>query len=188
MKKRKTILVLMTLFAVLFISGCKQNVGTPEDNAVVEETEKEEDQTGGHVYGFCASDLEDPFCEVLKESVGTAVSEEGSRILVRDAGGDAGLQNSQIHELKDTCPCLLMVPERSFLKRLDSADGVIGGCNGKIDIPYALALDRLYIAVTDQLGDGPADCIAGTVIGADQGILRRKKLLVCIFFVFNFLF
>lgn len=57
MKKRKTILVLMTLFAVLFISGCKQNVGTPEDNAVVEETEKEEDQTGGHVYGFCASDL-----------------------------------------------------------------------------------------------------------------------------------
>lgn len=99
MKKRKTILVLMTLFAVLFISGCKQNVGTPEDNAVVEETEKEEDQTGGHVYGFCASDLEDPFCEVLKESVGTAVSEEGSRILVRDAGGDAGLQNSQIHEL-----------------------------------------------------------------------------------------
>ena len=99
MKKRKTILVLMTLFAVLFISGCKQNVGTPEDNAVVEETEKEEDQTGGHVYGFCASDQEDPFCEVLKESVGTAVSEEGSRILVRDAGGDAGLQNSQIHEL-----------------------------------------------------------------------------------------
>ena len=37
MKKRKTILVLMTLFAVLFISGCKQNVGTPEDNAVVED-------------------------------------------------------------------------------------------------------------------------------------------------------
>ena len=36
---------------------------------------------------------------MLKESVGTAVSEEGSRILVRDAGGDAGLQNSQIHEL-----------------------------------------------------------------------------------------
>ena len=99
MKKEKTILVLMALFAVLFISGCKQNVGTPEDNAVVEETEEEEDQTGGHIYGFCASDLSDPFYDVLKESVGTTASEEGSRMLVRDADGDAELQISQIREL-----------------------------------------------------------------------------------------
>lgn len=99
MKKEKTILVLMALFAVLFISGCKQNVGTPEDNAVVEETEEEEDQTGGHIYGFCASDLSDPFYDALKESVGTTASEEGSRMLVRDADGDAELQISQIREL-----------------------------------------------------------------------------------------
>lgn len=98
--KKKRMFVLMTILAVLFISGCKQNVGTPEDNAVVEETEEEEeDRTGGHVYGFCASDLSDPFYEVLKESVGTAVSEEESRMLVRDAGGDTELQISQIREL-----------------------------------------------------------------------------------------
>ena len=35
MKKKNILLILMTLFAVCFISGCKQNVGTPEDNAVV---------------------------------------------------------------------------------------------------------------------------------------------------------
>lgn len=99
MKKKKMALILISLFAVLFISGCKQNVGTPEDNAVVEEAEAEEDQTGGHVYGFCASDLSDPFYDVLKESVGTAASEEGSRMFVRDADGDAELQISQIREL-----------------------------------------------------------------------------------------
>lgn len=99
MKKRKMILVLMALSAVLLISGCKQNVGTPEDNAVVEETEEEENQTGGHVYGFCAPDLSDPFYEVLKESAGNTAGEEGSRMLVRDAGGDAQLQISQIREL-----------------------------------------------------------------------------------------
>ena len=44
MNRKKMLLVLLTLFAVLFISGCKQNVGTPEDNAVVEEPEEEEDE------------------------------------------------------------------------------------------------------------------------------------------------
>lgn len=100
MKKKRMILVLLTLCMVLFISGCKQNVGTPEDNAVVEEPgEDDEDETGGHLYGFFASDLSDPFYEVLKESVATAVDEEDSRMLVRDADGDADLQISQIREL-----------------------------------------------------------------------------------------
>ena len=83
MNRKKMLLVLLTLFAVLFISGCKQNVGTPEDNAVVEEPEEEEDETSGYLYGFCAPDLSDPFYEVLKESVATAADEEGSRMLVK---------------------------------------------------------------------------------------------------------
>ena len=99
MNRKKMLLVLLTLFAVLFISGCKQNVGTPEDNAVVEEPEEEEDETSGYLYGFCAPDLSDPFYEVLKESVATAADEEGSRMLVKDARGDADLQNSQITEM-----------------------------------------------------------------------------------------
>lgn len=99
MKKNFFCLILMTLFTVCIISGCKQNVGTPEDNAVVEETESDEDETGGHVYGFSGADLSDPFYEVLKESVGSMVEEEESRMIVRDAGGDPALQNTQIQEL-----------------------------------------------------------------------------------------
>lgn len=99
MKKNSFLLILMTLFTACCISGCKQNVGTPEDNAVVEETESDADETGGHVYGFSGADLSDPFYEVLKESVGSMVEEEESRMIVRDAGGDPALQNTQISEL-----------------------------------------------------------------------------------------
>ena len=35
MKKKGLMLMLMAVFAVIFISGCKQNVGSPEDNDVV---------------------------------------------------------------------------------------------------------------------------------------------------------
>ena len=37
MKKRVIEFILLTVFAVLFLSGCKKNVGTPEDNPVVED-------------------------------------------------------------------------------------------------------------------------------------------------------
>ena len=40
MKKRVIEFILLTVFAVLFLSGCKKNVGTPEDNPVVEEDEE----------------------------------------------------------------------------------------------------------------------------------------------------
>lgn len=100
MNRKKMLLALMTIFAVFFISGCKQNVGTPEDNAVVEESE-EEDETGGHLYGFSGADLSDPFCQVLKESVAASAEEEDSRIIVRDAEGNADVQISQIQELID---------------------------------------------------------------------------------------
>ena len=46
MKKKGLILMLMAVFAVSFISGCKQNVGTPEDNAVAEETEEDPEEEG----------------------------------------------------------------------------------------------------------------------------------------------
>ena len=99
MKRNSVLITLITIFAVLFLAGCKQNVGSPEDNAVVEESEEEEDATG-HVFGFSGSDLSDPFYEVLKDSVETAAGETNS-MLVRDAQGDASLQISQIQELID---------------------------------------------------------------------------------------
>ena len=76
--------------------------------------------------------------------------------------------SGQFDKLEDTRPCLLMVSEGGLLKRFNAAYRVIGGGNGKINIAYAFALHGLHISVTDQLTDGPADRIAGAVVGLDQ--------------------
>lgn len=41
----------------------KKNVGTPEDNAVVEEDDKKNDNTeeGGRLFGFSGIDMSNPF-------------------------------------------------------------------------------------------------------------------------------
>ena len=42
MRKKQIITALMVLCMAFGLPGCKQNVGTPEDNAVVEEAEDDE--------------------------------------------------------------------------------------------------------------------------------------------------
>ena len=62
MKKKGLMLMLMAVFAVIFISGCKQNVGSPEDNAVVEETEEDPEEEGETMlFGYSCPDLSNPF-------------------------------------------------------------------------------------------------------------------------------
>lgn len=92
----------MAVAAVAFISGCKQNVGTPEDNAVVEEPEEDErDQQEERLFGYSCPDLANPFYQVLKDSISTALDEQGDPILVRGAQQDANMQAEQIQEMID---------------------------------------------------------------------------------------
>lgn len=99
MVKKGLLFILTAAFLACTAAGCKQNVGTPEDNAVVEDTEEDEDEPENRLFGFSCADLEDPFCEVLKESVSVSLEEQGDRILVRDAGNNAETQNNQIREM-----------------------------------------------------------------------------------------
>lgn len=102
MKKKAISIILMAVFAVILISGCKKDVGTPEDNAVVEETEEEtEARDTEWLFGYICPDLSDPFYQVLKDSVNAALEELGSHIMVRDAQGDTDVQASQIQEMID---------------------------------------------------------------------------------------
>lgn len=92
----------MAVLAVVFISGCKQNVGTPEDNAVVEETDEEtEDKKEEWMFGYSCPDLSDPIYQVLKDSISTALEEQGDSLMVRDAQQDADVQAAQIQEMID---------------------------------------------------------------------------------------
>ena len=62
MKKRVLLLFLTAACAASMLSGCKKNVGTPEDNAVVEEPEGEEnEEESGRLFGYSCIDLSNPF-------------------------------------------------------------------------------------------------------------------------------
>ena len=100
MRQKWMTVILAVLSAAVFLVGCKQNVGTPEDNPVVEEPEQNsEEPAGGRLIGFSCPNLEDPFYIALKESVKAALSEQGNEILVQSAGDDAQQQNMQIQEM-----------------------------------------------------------------------------------------
>ncbi len=100
MKRKKIRILLMAALAVLFISGCKQNVGTPEDNAVVEEPEEDTAIRGQErLFGYSCPDLSNPFYQVLKDSIGASLEEQKNPILVRDAQKDADTQAAQIQEM-----------------------------------------------------------------------------------------
>ena len=101
MKKRVIEFILLTVLAVIFLSGCKKNVGTPEDNPVVEEDEESAEPETDYLYGYCCADLTDPFYTALKDAVGTQVEQNKGRFIVRDAGNDPVKQNEQLMEMID---------------------------------------------------------------------------------------
>lgn len=95
-------MILSSLFVVcIALSGCKKNVGTPEDNAIVVEDDEEEVERDGYLFGYSSVNLEDPYFQAVKKSLEVAVQKEDAELLVMDAQSDAGLQNQQIQELID---------------------------------------------------------------------------------------
>lgn len=104
MKKRVLLLFLTAAVTGISVTGCKQNVGTPEDNAVVEEEggeESEAETEPGRLLGYSSADMSDPFYETLKESIRTSLEEQGDRIMVKDAENSADTQIAQISEMID---------------------------------------------------------------------------------------
>ncbi len=102
MKKRVLLLFLTVACAAALLSGCKKNVGTPEDNAVAEEPEEEEnEEESGRLFGYSCIDLSNPFFETLGESIQTSLEEQGDRLMTKDPEADSDTQISQIQEMID---------------------------------------------------------------------------------------
>ena len=102
MKKRVLLLFLTAACAASMLSGCKKNVGTPEDNAVVEEPEGEEnEEESGRLFGYSCIDLSNPFYETLGESIQTSLEEQGDRLMTKDPKADSDTQIAQIQEMID---------------------------------------------------------------------------------------
>ena len=102
MKKRVLLLFLTAACAAALLSGCKKNVGTPEDNAVAEEPEEEEnEEESGRLFGYSCIDLSNPFFETFGESIQTSLEEQGDRLMTKDPEADSDTQISQIQEMID---------------------------------------------------------------------------------------
>ncbi|MCC2254039.1 substrate-binding domain-containing protein [Ruminococcus sp. CLA-AA-H200] len=167
MKKKSMFFLLLAVFAAVFISGCKQNVGTPEDNPVSEETEDEgetEDRLTqeGRVFGISMPDLSVPYYQVLRDSVKSAVEEEGGQVSVKDAGGDPVQQNTQIQELIDEGVDLVFVcpaDPSEITSALEALDGA--------DIPVVNLSTRVENTDLVEAYIGADDYNAGKVCGDD---------------------
>ena len=90
--KRKILGVFVTvMFGCMVLSGCKKNVGTPEDNAVVENEDEQAQDTEtseGHTFGYSCIDIYNPYYDVVKESIRGELEAKGDTLVVKNPDGD----------------------------------------------------------------------------------------------------
>lgn len=114
MKKKRTLaLCMVVLLVVLMASGCKKQVGTPEDNAVSEADKKtdENEEVVVHKYGFSGIDMENPYYITLVKSLRESITEEGSTLITEDPQGDSQKQVEQIQGMiKEGIELLFLSP------------------------------------------------------------------------------
>lgn len=102
MKKRRMLWAGVVMLVCLFIAACKKNVGTPEDNAVTEESEDEPlEEEDTYVFGFTGIDMENPYFITLESAIREQVEKRGYKLLTKDPQSDPELQKTQIQELID---------------------------------------------------------------------------------------
>lgn len=105
MKKRILSVLLIVLAASMMLSGCKKNVGTPEDNAVQDtdtlEEEEEVEEYDGYTFGYSCIDMGNPYFDTLKMSIETSLAEEEYHLVSKDPGSDVDVQIQQIQEMID---------------------------------------------------------------------------------------
>lgn len=99
MKKKIAGITVILMLGMLLLSGCKKDVGTPEDNAVKpEETETEEKEA--YTFGYtCITMKNNPYFLVLRDAIREEVEREGGTLVVRDPEGDVDTQLAQIDEM-----------------------------------------------------------------------------------------
>ena len=98
--KQKVFRVFFSLLLVCFmLAGCKKSVGTPEDNAVMEEDPEEEEEDTGYVFGYSCIDMDNPYFDTLRRSLENTLGESEYQLISKNPGSDARVQNEQLFEL-----------------------------------------------------------------------------------------
>lgn len=114
MAKKKLLSILMVLILFAFsVTGCKKNVGTPEDNAVSDDTQEntEEEEKDTYTFGFTAIDMENPYFITLESAIREVVEDSGYHLVTKDPSSDPELQAEQIDEMiEDGIDALFLCP------------------------------------------------------------------------------
>lgn len=101
-KKRMLEVLAMALICVFVLSACKTDVGTPEDNAATESSNKEEEpEEDTYVFGFSVIDMENPYFITLETATREVVEDAGYDMITKDPGSDPEQQAAQIQEMID---------------------------------------------------------------------------------------
>lgn len=100
---RRNIVSIIVVLAVgiSLLSGCKKNVGTPEDNAVSDEQDSDEnaDEEEGFKFGFSAIDMENPYFITLESAIREVIEDQDYQLITKDPASDPELQLDQIDEM-----------------------------------------------------------------------------------------
>lgn len=102
MLRRKILGALLVLaLGASLLSGCKKNVGTPEDNAVSEEEQGGEnaEEEDGYFFGFSAIDMENPYFITLESAIREVIEDNEDKLVTKDPASDPELQSQQIDEM-----------------------------------------------------------------------------------------
>lgn len=92
---------MILLAAIFLLEGCKKNVGTPEDNAVVDDREEKEQADEEYVLGYSCIDLSNPYYSTLQTAIQESLEEKGARLIAKNPEGDVQKQIEQIQEMID---------------------------------------------------------------------------------------
>ncbi|MGO5051294.1 sugar ABC transporter substrate-binding protein [Lachnospiraceae bacterium LCP25S3_G4] len=100
MKKKVMSLLLVLVMGILMMTGCKKNVGTPEDNAASGESEEDE-ATPTFTFGYTCSTMDNPYYITLEAAIREQVENKGNSLISMNPGLDAQVQINQIKEMID---------------------------------------------------------------------------------------
>ncbi len=122
--RKRIALMSVFMISIVLCAACKKNVGTPEDNANVSESEDDGEEKTEEVYkiGFSAIDMENPYYITLEGAVRDELEDSDYKLITKDPGTDAKQQEKQIQEMIDEGICAIILSPVDWEKIMPSLE------------------------------------------------------------------
>lgn len=95
----KPLAFMLCITSAFMLTSCKQNVGTSEDNPVIEEVVIDESEK--YKFAFSGIDMNNPYYETLESVISKTIQDDGHTIVTIDPKNDSQLQVEQLLALID---------------------------------------------------------------------------------------